>query len=56
MKQNKVEEAQKYLAARGISMSETAIVDAALDIVCRQNLLYPFCLSLYLKEKREENK
>ena len=52
MKQNKVKEAQKYLAARGITMTETAIVDAALEIVCRQNLLYPFCLSAYLRGKK----
>ena len=52
MKQNKVAEAQKYLEARGITMSETAIVDAALEIVCRQDLLYPFCLSTYLRGEK----
>ena len=52
MKRNRVEEAQKYLAARGITMSETAIVDAALDIVCSQDLLYRYCLSTHLRRKK----
>ena len=57
MKQNKVEEAQKYLAARGITMSETAIIDAALEIVCSQDLLYRFCLSAHLRQiqRKEEH-
>ena len=57
MKQNKVEEAQKYLASRGINMSETAIVDAALEIVCKDDLLYPFCLSTHLRQitQKEEH-
>jgi len=54
MKQNKVEEAQKYLAARGINMSETAIIDAALEIVCSQDLLYHFCLSAHLRQIRQK--
>ena len=52
MKQNRVEEAQKYLAARGITMSEIAIIDAALDIVCGQDLLYRYCLSTHLRRKK----
>jgi hypothetical protein len=35
MKQHKVEEVQRYLEARGIIVSETAIVNAAMDIACR---------------------
>lgn len=35
MKQHKVEEVQRYLEAHGITVSETAIVDAAIDIACR---------------------
>ena len=52
MKYSKVKEAQAFLAARGINMSETAIVDAALDIVCSQDLLYRFCLSAHLRRKK----
>ena len=55
MKRNRVVEVQDYLAARGIIMSETAIVDAALDIVCSQDLLYRFCLSAHLRRKKKEN-
>ena len=54
MKQNRVKEAQKYLEARGILMSETAIVDAALEIVCSHNLLYRFCLSRHLSGEKIE--
>lgn len=35
MKQNRVTEVQDYLRARGIKVSEVAIVDAAIDIVRR---------------------
>jgi hypothetical protein len=52
MKRNRVAEVQVYLARRGIEMSETAIVNAALDIVCSQNLIYPFCLSVHLRGKK----
>jgi len=55
MKQNKVVEVQKYLAARGITMSETAIIDAALEIVCSQDLLYRFCLSAHLRRKKNDD-
>ena len=50
MSRNRVREAQEYLAARNINMSETAIVDAALEIVCSQDLLYRFCLSAHLRK------
>lgn len=35
MKQNKVREVQKYLHEEGINASETAIINAAIDIARR---------------------
>jgi uncharacterized protein with GYD domain len=35
MKQNRVKEIQGYLKEHGIKVSETAIVNAAIDLACR---------------------
>jgi len=56
MKRNRVREAQEYLAARDITMSETAIINAALEIVCSQDLLYRFCLSAQLRRVKDEKR
>lgn len=52
MKQHKVEEVQHYLEARGITVSETAIVNAAIDIVRRTGPgLYSFVCLFEREEK-----
>ena len=42
MKQNRVEEVQNYLRAHGISVSETAIINAAIKIATRFGGNYVF--------------
>ena len=54
MKQHKVEEVQRYLEARGIKVSETAIVDAAIDIACRLGAgKYNFVCEFDRKERKK---
>lgn len=38
--ENKVKEVQDYLANKGIVATETSIINAALEIACRRDLLY----------------
>jgi hypothetical protein len=38
--ENKVKEVQDYLANKGIIATETSIINAALEIACRRDLLY----------------
>ena len=56
MKRNRIEEVQKYLAARGITMSETAIVDAAIYIARRDGIggIYSFVEYYRQKHPSEE--
>lgn len=54
MKQNKVEEVQQYLASRSIVVSETAIVNAAIDIVKHDLGLHTFYS--VLKDTRKQHK
>ena len=56
MKQNRVVEVQEYLAAQGINMSETAIVDAAIYIARRDGIggVYSFVECYRQKHPSEE--
>lgn len=38
--ENKVKKVQDYLAEKGLAATETSIVNAALEIACRRDLLY----------------
>ena len=56
MRQNRIEEIQKYLAARDINMSETAIVDAAIYIACRDGIGGVYSFVEYYRRKHSSEK
>ena len=53
MKQNRVEEVQRYLAKRGIVVSETAIINAAIDIARRDGIGGIYAFAEEFKEEEE---